>query len=142
MSQENGLYYTRCHDGKVTYHDKVENVQFEIPEEDFAGLMLGQKMPSFEGANGCLDALRNPISSHTISQLVREKHAKTVSIIVSDGTRGVPTNAVSGLIIEELLAAGVKLEDILFIVATGCTARQTRQNTVRLWTKSTMAGSG
>ena len=45
MSQENGLYYTRCHDGKVTYHDKVENVQFEIPEEDFAGLMLGQKMP-------------------------------------------------------------------------------------------------
>lgn len=119
MSQENGLYYTRCHDGKVTYHDKVENVQFEIPEEDFAGLMFGQKMPSFEGADGCLDALRNPISSHTISQLVREKNAKTVSIIVSDGTRGVPTNAVSGLIIEELLVAGVKLEDILFIVATG-----------------------
>lgn len=113
------LYYTSEENGLVTYHDEVENMTFSIPREDFAGLISGRGMPALEGDDICLRALREPIGSPTISELVRQKNAKTVSIIVSDGTRGVPTNQVSGLIIEELIAAGIKLENILFIVALG-----------------------
>ena len=114
------LYYTTTENGCVTYHDEVENMRFTIPEEDFAGLISGRGMPALdESEDFCRAALAKPIGSGRIGELVREKQAKTVSIIVSDGTRGVPTNRVSGLIIEELLEAGIRMEDILFIVALG-----------------------
>lgn len=114
------LYYTTKENGLVTFHDDVEKMRFQIPEEDFAGLITGRGMPALdENRDFCLDALNTPIGCGTLGELVRERKAKTVSIIVSDGTRGVPTNRISGLIIEQLLEAGIQLENILFIVALG-----------------------
>lgn len=113
------LYYTTENNGKITYHDEVEGVALEFPKEDVIGIISGKKMPALEGSSFCREALEHPIRSETIPELVRKKNAKSASIIVSDGTRGVPTHMVSGLIIDQLAASGIAYEDILIIVATG-----------------------
>lgn len=113
------LYYITEQDGKATYHDEVEQVSFTIPKEDLIGLISGQKVPALKGDAFCRDAIANPIHCQTLSELVKQKHAKSASIIVSDGTRGVPTRSVSGIILDELAAAGIPYEKVLIIVGTG-----------------------
>lgn len=113
------LYSVEEHGDKIKYTDAVENVSFEIPREDFAGLIFGQSVPALTDPDVYKKAMANPIQGDTLCEIARKRNAKTASVIVSDGTRGVPTHLVSGLIIDELVKAGIKMEDILFIVAVG-----------------------
>ena len=121
------LYYMTEEGDRVTYHDEVENVTFQIPKEDFAGLIQGRNMPALQDQEYSKKAIDSPIGCATLGHIVREKNARTVSIIVSDGTRGVPTKNVSGYIIEELMEAGIEPEDILFIVGTGLHRASTQE---------------
>ena len=105
---------------KIRYTDEVEQITFEIPKGDFAGLIFGKPMASlpdpFAATRAAMDA---PMGTKRLTDIAKERHAKTASVIVSDGTRGVPTHLASDYICDELVAAGIKPEDILFIVAVG-----------------------
>ena len=113
------LYETTEQNGIVTYRDNVENVSFQIPKEDFIGLITGKKMPPLEGDDFCRKALESPIACDTLQTIVKKKQAKSASIIVSDSTRGVPTRSVSGLILDALVSSGIPCENILIIVGVG-----------------------
>lgn len=65
-------------------------------------------------------ALRNPIGTKRLSEIIAEKKKKdSVVIVVDDHTRPCPTDKIIPPLLEELYSAGVKDENILIIFATG-----------------------
>lgn len=65
------------------------------------------------------EALQNPIGTPKLSEIIKQKNAKTVVIIVNDITRPTPYNHMLPPLIEELDAAQIDPKNIKFIVATG-----------------------
>ncbi len=104
----------------VHYRDDVEQVGADIPLKNFAGLFEAEYPPIREGKAWHAEAVLNPVKGgKRLSQIAREKNAKTAVIIVSDVTRAVPTATVAPTIVDELLRGGVPLEGIRFMVALG-----------------------
>lgn len=64
-------------------------------------------------------ALKNPIGSDTIAGIVNKKKPGKVAIVVNDVTRPTPYKYMLPPLMEELKNAGVKDEQIVFVVATG-----------------------
>jgi nickel-dependent lactate racemase len=62
-------------------------------------------------------ALRNPVGSKRLAEEARGK--KTACILICDITRPVPNGLVLPPVVRELMAAGLKSEDIRIIIATG-----------------------
>lgn len=110
------MYSYELRDGNIVYKDLVENVNITIPEEDFVGF-IEFKEPEKLMQSEYRKAMDNPISSERLDIIA--KGAKKVSIIVSDSTRGIPTAKIMPFVIEDLLEAGIKLEQICIIIALG-----------------------
>jgi nickel-dependent lactate racemase len=69
------------------------------------------------GADEVKRALNNPIGSKKISEIV--KPGESIVIITSDITRPMPSKIVLPHLLEELISAGVKYEDITIVFALG-----------------------
>ncbi len=63
--------------------------------------------------------LKNPIGSISLQELIFQKKAQKILIIVNDVTRPTPYKIILPPLLNELGEAGVNNEDIKFIVATG-----------------------
>jgi len=63
--------------------------------------------------------LKNPINSLSLGDLIIQKKAKKVLIIVNDITRPTPYKVILPPLLDELHQIGIKKENIIFIVATG-----------------------
>ena len=64
-------------------------------------------------------AVVHPSCGKRLSDIVREKEAHTVCVLISDATRAVPTAKLAGYVMEELTEAGIALSDVTFFVAIG-----------------------
>ena len=69
--------------------------------------------------NRLKELLKNPINSPSLKDLVNQKKAKKILIIVNDITRPTPYEIILPPLLDELHQIGVKKENILFMVATG-----------------------
>jgi len=63
--------------------------------------------------------LKNPIGSSSLKELILQKRSQKILIIVNDITRPTPYKIILPPLLNELDEAGVKKEDIKFIIATG-----------------------
>ncbi len=103
----------------VIYTDTIENLCLSIPKEQFAGMVTPKEMPCITDERVFENAICKPVYGETLYHLAKIKNAKSASIIVSDVTRNVPTKRVVRYLLKELLRAGIKEENILFIIALG-----------------------
>jgi len=69
--------------------------------------------------NSLKELFKNPINSSSLRDLIIQKKAKKVLIIVNDITRPTPYEVILPLLIDELRQIGIKKENIIFIIATG-----------------------
>jgi len=69
--------------------------------------------------NRLKNLLKNPINSLSLGDLIIQKKAKKVLIIVNDITRPTPYKVILPPLLDELHQIGIKKENIIFIVATG-----------------------
>jgi nickel-dependent lactate racemase len=91
----------------------------EVPEENLAwvaGPKHAPPVPDLEEA--VRSAIRNPIGSPSLSELVL-RHGKRTLILVDDGTRSTPQALILPILLDELNAAGVDDSDISILVALG-----------------------
>ena len=69
--------------------------------------------------NRLKNLLRNPIHSFSLGDLIIQKKAKKILIIVNDVTRSTPYEVILPPLLDELQQTGIKKENMLFMVATG-----------------------
>ena len=65
------------------------------------------------------ELLKNPINSPSLRDLITQKEAKNILIIVNDVTRPTPYRLILPPLLEELQQIGIGRENITFLVATG-----------------------
>jgi len=93
-------------------------IDLEIPEEATVHTIIKHPMPVLSnGPEEISQAFLNPIQSPTLPQLAEGK--KHVCILVCDITRPVPNGLILPPLVDTLVAAGIKKEDILILIATG-----------------------
>jgi len=63
--------------------------------------------------------LKNPIGSHSLRELIQQKGAEKILIIVNDITRPTPYKIILPPLLKELRQIGIKKENITFMIATG-----------------------
>lgn len=96
-----------------------ESRTIEVPEANLAwigGPKLEPPLPDLKAAVAA--AIRNPIGSPSLAELVR-KHGKRTIILIDDGTRSTPQSLILPILLDELNAAGVADSDIHGVIALG-----------------------
>ena len=100
---------------------------FPVKVPDYTDILTMTKAPPLkEPEHEILQALKKPIGSPPLEKIVRQKllshpQAKAV-VVISDFTRPVPYSGKTGILIpliEELLQAGLKSQQICLLIATG-----------------------
>ena len=96
-----------------------EERTIEIPAENLAwieGPRHAPPIPDIEAA--VRHAIRNPIGSPTLKELVA-RHGKRTLLLVDDSTRSTPQKLILPILLDELNAAGVPDSEISAIIALG-----------------------
>ena len=96
-----------------------EERTIEVPEENLSwieGPRRAEPMPDIEAV--IRHAIRNPIGSPTLAELVAQ-HGKQTLILVDDSTRSTPQKLILPILLDELNAAGVPDGKISGMVALG-----------------------
>ena len=104
---------------KITLPYGHEERTIEIPEENLAwieGPRHADPIPNIEAV--VRDAIRNPIGSPTLAELVA-RHGKRTLILVDDSTRSTPQKLILPILLDELNAAGVPDSEIEGMIALG-----------------------
>ncbi len=86
----------------------------------YAVVLEGKDIPAIaEPASAVSEAMRNPIGSPPLAELIGKKRPRTVAITISDITRPVPNRVFLPPMLDALNAAGVADSQIVIIVGTG-----------------------
>ena len=102
-------------------------IQFKIPKRNLLSVIQPNDLPGVQcESKEILDALKNPLGSKTLCEIVKRKKGKVV-IVVNDITRTTPTSKLVLPMLKELMKAGIKRKDITIIVATGTHRKNTTQ---------------
>ena len=101
----------------LPYGNSVKTI--EVPDANLAWVAGPKHAPPVADLEQAVrDALRNPIGSPSLAELVARRGRRTV-ILVDDGTRGTPQKLIVPILLDELTAAGVSEADICILVALG-----------------------
>ncbi len=95
------------------------NKSFDLPESQLSWIISPKEVAGVPDEEAeILHAIRNPIGSPTLAELVAQKGRGTV-ILVDDETRATPQKRVLPLLLNELNRAGVADEEITILIALG-----------------------
>jgi lactate racemase len=104
---------------KITLPYGHEQRAIEIPEENLAWIEGPRHAPRIPDIPAAVrHAIRNPIGSPTLSQLVA-RHGKRTLILIDDSTRSTPQTLILPILLDELNAAGVPDSEISGMIALG-----------------------
>ncbi len=91
-----------------------------ILEKNILGMLNPVKLKLLKSPQDKLFALlKSPLGCPSLKNLIQNKKAKKVLIIVNDITRPTPYRIILPSLLNELREAGIKKEDITFLIATG-----------------------
>ncbi len=93
-------------------------LEAEVPDENLIDVIYPNEVKPEMGPGGYIEkALDNPMGCYKISELARK--GMKVSLVVDDNTRPCPTWEMMPPVTKELENAGIRMEDITVIFATG-----------------------
>ena len=113
------MYTLEKKDGVCVYKDTMLGIELRLPEENCAGMVQTRELPAIDGQGAIEKAFSEPVSGKTLSEIARDKGAKTACILISDATRGIPTAPMAKVAVDELVKGGLELKNITFFVAIG-----------------------
>ncbi len=90
---------------------KVKNVDVLLPKEELPGVL--------NPANEVYQSLRNPIASPTLEELLKSQKTRTITILVSDITRPCPSHILLPPILEDIVGAGLNLQQVKIVFGLG-----------------------
>lgn len=99
-----------------------------MPERHLQEIVCARETPELSAdTNLVQQALRFPKNSPTLTELVHQKSAQNVVIVVNDITRPTPYQKILPPMLEELNRAGINKEQITLLIATGIHRPQTME---------------
>ncbi len=103
---------------KVTLPYGYKNINFEIPDKNFIGMMDPEFVPAIEDLAGAIEnAIDNPIGTKPLSEIV--KPGKKIAVIIDDGSRPTPQAEILPILLSKLEKAGADPSDIRIVAALG-----------------------
>jgi len=103
---------------KLKYGKK--EVQVALPEKNILKILNSEEQEILLNPEDKLsDLLKNPMGSPSLKELIQQKGASKILIIVNDITRPTPYEIILPPLLDELHQIGIKKENIIFIIATG-----------------------
>ncbi len=97
-----------------------EEVQLPIQDENIIKILnLKKQKALLNPENRLKNLLKNPIGCASLRELIFQKKASKILIIVNDITRPTPYEVILPPLLGELHEMGIKKENIIFIIATG-----------------------
>lgn len=107
-------------------------VEFTIPDGVEVTVVEARKLPVLsEVERAVREAVANPVGGRRLQDMVRP--GQKVAIIVTDITRKLPEDIILAVLVEELLAGGIRREDIIVVVATGTHRPNTREELTEMF---------
>lgn len=108
----------------------------ELPEEQLLQIVQPPPPAPSQGSIKILEeAFKHPIASNTLKQIVEEKKARRVVIVVNDITRRTPYRLILPPLLKELEAAGIKHQDITLLVALGIHRPHTQEENISIFSE-------
>jgi len=105
-----------------------EEIRLPIKDENIIKtLNLKKQEALLNPENSLKELFKNPINSPSLRDLIIQKKAKKVLIIVNDITRPTPYEVILPPLLDELHQTGIKKENIIFMVATGIHRSNSRE---------------
>ncbi len=97
-----------------------EEIRLPIEDKNIIKILNVKKQKvMLNPGNSLKELLRNPINSSSLRDLIIQKKAKKILIIVNDITRPTPYEVILPPLLDELHQIGIKKENIIFIIAAG-----------------------
>src|SRR5665648_205769 len=97
-----------------------EEIQLPIQDKNIIQILNSNKQKALlHPENKLKELLKNPINSPSLRDLVIQKEAKKILIIVNDITRPTPYEVILPPLLDELHQIGIKKENRIFMVANG-----------------------
>jgi len=97
-----------------------EKIRLPIQDKNIVKILnLEKQKVLLNPENSLKELFKNPINSPPLRDLIIQKKAKKVLIIVNDITRPTPYNIILPSLLNELKQIGIKREKITFMIATG-----------------------
>lgn len=96
------------------------NRRFEIQApDDSAVYRTSYCEPGKDARDIVRNAIKNPVNSPPLNDLLKKSGARSVVIVVSDITRPIPYAGFLDTVLEEIEGAGIPVENIIILIATG-----------------------
>ncbi len=103
----------------------------EVPDENLLGVLRPNDIRSERtGEDAVRHALQNPIGTKRLGEIVRP--GEKIAIVTSDLTRPLPSHRILPILLDELEAGGVSMDDVTVVFALGSHRRQTADEMRRL----------
>jgi len=97
-----------------------DEVRLPIQDKNIIKILnLKKQKALLNPENSLKELFKSPINSPSLRDLIIQKKAKNVLIIVNDITRPTPYEVILPPLLDELHQTGIKKENIIFMVATG-----------------------
>ncbi|MGB6371449.1 MAG: nickel-dependent lactate racemase [Atribacterota bacterium] len=97
-----------------------EEIRLPIEDKNIMEILnLKKQKALLNTENRLKDLLKNPIGCPSLRELIFQKKASKILIIVNDITRPTPYEIILPPLLDELHQIGIKKENIIFMVATG-----------------------
>ncbi|SJZ36393.1 nickel-dependent lactate racemase family protein [Selenihalanaerobacter shriftii] len=111
-------------------------VSFEIDESKVTETLLADEKEGVEDPLEAIkESIKSPIGTDPLLEVAKRKSPKKVVIIVNDVSRPTPYNYILPPILEDLHEAGIKKDQITFIIATGIHDPHTDQQNEEIFGK-------
>lgn len=114
----------------LKYGDK--RINFHLNNKNITGILsVNQAIPLKEPSKKLEGLLENPINSPPLVQLIEDKKAEKILLIVNDITRPTPYSILLPPLLRKLESVGIKGDDINFLIATGAHRGNTEEENIK-----------
>lgn len=95
-------------------------ISLRIPKKNYLGTLVPTYQPGSKDETGeIIRALKHPIGTPTLAEMVRQKRGRKTVVVVNDGSRPTVTDKLLPPLMQELETIGISDEDVLILIATG-----------------------
>ena len=116
----------------LKYGDK--SINFHLEDKNIIGILTAKRAISLKEPIKKLEKLlENPINSLPLEQLIKDKEAKKILIIVNDIIRPTPYNILLQPLLKKLEETGIRRDDITFLIATGAHRGNTVEENIKIF---------